>query len=118
MSISERHSDDQLIDRERILEEFTPQNLRLEGQSTLSPDWLSRYIDRLHRTLEDPRFLVLPTSCQLLYVHLLKLTHGIGQSEIAISIDGLTDKTKRVLWCPERLLVNGSRVSILWHGYR
>lgn len=94
MNISERHSDDQLIDRERILEEFTPQNLRLEGQSTLSPDWLSRYIDRLHRTLEDPRFLVLPTSCQLLYVHLLKLTHGIGQSEIAISIDGLTDKTK------------------------
>lgn len=82
------------IDEEEEISDFLPEHLKLEGRATLSAEWEKAYCLNLHRTMEDPRFLVLPPTGQLLYLHLLKKTHGIGLHEVAISIDRLVRDTK------------------------
>jgi hypothetical protein len=44
--------------------------------------------------MEDPRFLVLSPTAQLLYLHLLKHTHGRGEHEVRMSIDRFVAETK------------------------
>lgn len=84
----------QAIDDEAELADFLPPELALEGRATLSTDWRLEYLDQLHLTMEDPRFLVLPPTAQLLYLHLLRKTHGQGDREVRISIDRLVAETK------------------------
>lgn len=84
----------QAIDDEAELADFLPPELALEGRATLSTDWRLEYLDQLHLTMEDPRFLVLPPTAQLLYLHLLRKTHGQGEREVRISIDRLVAETK------------------------
>lgn len=84
----------QPVDEEAELAEFLPPELALEGRATLSTDWRLEYLDQLHLTMEDPRFLVLSPTAQLLYLHLLRKTHGQGEREVRISIDGLVTETK------------------------
>ena len=84
----------QAIDDEAELADFLPPDLALEGHTTLSTDWRLEYLDQLHLTMEDPRFLVLPPTAQLLYLHLLRKTHGQGDREVRISIDRLVAETK------------------------
>ena len=84
----------QPVDDEAELADFLPPELALEGRATLSTDWRLEYLDQLHLTMEDPRFLVLPPTAQLLYLHLLRKTHGQGDREVRISIDRLVAETK------------------------
>lgn len=84
----------QPIDDEAELADFLPPELALEGRATLSTDWRLEYLDQLHLTMEDPRFLVLSPTAQLLYLHLLRKTHGQGERDVRISIDGLVAETK------------------------
>ncbi len=84
----------QPIDDEAELADFLPPELALEGRATLSPDWRLVYLDQLHLTMEDPRFLVLSPTAQLLYLHLLKKTYGIGEGEVRMSIDRFVADTK------------------------
>ena len=84
----------QPIDDEAELADFLPPELALEGRATLSTDWRREYLDQLHLTMEDPRFLALAPTAQLLYLHLLRKTHGQGKREVRMSIDGLVTETK------------------------
>lgn len=84
----------QPVDEEAELADFLPPELALEGRATMSTDWRLEYLDQLHLTMEDPRFLVLSPTAQLLYLHLLRKTHGQGEPEVRISIDGLVTETK------------------------
>ncbi|MBS0156782.1 MAG: hypothetical protein JSS38_19525 [Nitrospira sp.] len=84
----------QPFDEEAELADFLPPELALEGHDTLSTDWRREYLDQLHLTMEDPRFLVLSPTAQLLYLHLLRKTHGQGERAVRISIDGLVAETK------------------------
>ncbi|MBX3326759.1 MAG: hypothetical protein KF747_16715 [Nitrospira sp.] len=84
----------QPVDEEAEIADFLPPDLALEGHTTLSTDWRLEYLDQLHLTMEDPRFLVLPPTAQLLYLHLLRKTHGQGDREVRISIDRLVAETK------------------------
>ncbi len=84
----------QPVDEEAELSEFLPHEFALEGRATLSMDWRLAYLDQLHLTMEDPRFLVLSPTAQLLYLHLLRKTHGQGERDVRISIDGLVAETK------------------------
>lgn len=84
----------QPVDDEAELAEFLPPELALEGRATLSMDWRLAYLDQLHLTMEDPRFLVLSPTAQLLYLHLLRKTHGQGERDVRISIDRLVAETK------------------------
>lgn len=84
----------QPVDDEAEIEDFLPPELALEGRDTLSADWRLAYLDQLHLTMEDPRFLVQSPTTQLLYLHLLKKTYGVGERELKISIDRLVAETK------------------------
>jgi hypothetical protein len=84
----------QPLDEEAEVAEFLPRELALEGRATLAVDWRLTYLDQLHLTMEDPRFLALAPTAQLLYLHLLKRTHGRGEHEVRISIDRLVAETK------------------------
>ncbi len=84
----------QPVDEEAEVADFLPPELALEGRATLSTDWRFEYLDHLHLTMEDPRFLTHSPTTQLLYLHLLKKTYGIGEREVAISIDRLVKETK------------------------
>lgn len=84
----------QPFDEEAEVADFLPPDLTLEGRATLSSDWRLAYLDQLHLTMEDPRFLVLFPTAQLLYLHLLKHTHGRGEREVRMSIDGFVAETK------------------------
>ena len=87
-------SSSQPFDEEAEVADFLPPEWSLEGRATLSTDWRLAYLDQLHLTMEDARFLVLSPTAQLLYLHLLKKTHGQGEREVRISIDGLVSETK------------------------
>ncbi|NOU10732.1 MAG: hypothetical protein HOO98_12040 [Nitrospira sp.] len=84
----------QPFDEEAEVADFLPPEWALEGRATLSTDWRLAYLDQLHLTMEDPRFLAQSPTTQLLYLHLLKKTYGIGEREVAISIDQLVKETK------------------------
>lgn len=84
----------QPIDEEAELADFLPPELSLEGRATLSSDWRLEYLEQLHMTMEDPRFLSLSPTAQLLYLHFLRKTHGLGEREVNISIDRLVGETK------------------------
>lgn len=84
----------QLIDEEAEVADFIPPDLAIGGHATLSSEWRLEYLDHLHLTMEDPRFLTLPPSAQLLYLHFLKKTHGVGERELRISVDHLVVETK------------------------
>lgn len=84
----------QPVDEEAEVADFLPPELALEGRATLSTDWRLEYLDQLHLTMEDPRFLVLSPTAQLLYLHLLRKTHGQGERDVRMSIDGLVAATK------------------------
>ena len=88
------HPTSQPFDEEAEVADFLPPELALEGRATLSVDWRLAYLDQLHLTMEDPRFLVLSPTAQLLYLHLLKKTHGLGEPAVQISIDRLVADTK------------------------
>ncbi len=82
------------FDEEAELADFIPPELALEGRDTLLADWRLEYLDKLHLTMEDQRFLVQSPTTQLLYLHLLKKTYGLGQREVTVSIDRLVADTK------------------------
>ncbi len=84
----------QPIDEAAEVADFLPPELALEGRDTLSVDWRLAYLDQLHLTMEDPRFLAQSPTTQLLYLHLLKKTYGVGEHELVISIDRLVTETK------------------------
>lgn len=84
----------QPVDEEAEVADFLPPELALEGRATLSADWRLEHLDKVHLTMEDPRFLTMPPTAQLLYLHLLKKTYGVGEREVAISIDRLVKETK------------------------
>lgn len=84
----------QPVDDEAEVADFLPPELRLEGRATLSMDWRVEYLEKVHLTMEDARFLTMPPTAQLLYLHLLKKTYGVGGREVAISIDRLVKETK------------------------
>lgn len=84
----------QPVDEEAELADFLPPEFALEGRATLSADWRLEYLEKVHLTMEDPRFLTIPPTAQLLYLHLLKKTYGVGRREVAISIDRLVKETK------------------------
>jgi len=84
----------QPFDEETELADFLPPELELEGPTTLLAEWQREYLEQLHLTMEDPRFLVLSPTAQLLYLHLLKKTHGQGERAVRISIDRLVAETK------------------------
>lgn len=84
----------QPVDDEAELADFLPPELALEGRATLSTDWRLEYLDQLHLTMQDPRFLALSPTAQLLYLHLLRKTHGQGERDVRMSIDGLVAETK------------------------
>ena len=84
----------QPVDDEAEVADFLPPELALEGHDTLSTDWRREYLDQLHLTMEDPRFLSLPPTAQLLYLHVLKMTYGRGERDVRISIDRLVAETK------------------------
>lgn len=84
----------QPFDEEAEVADFLPPEFTLEGRATLSADWRLEYLEKVHLTMEDPRFLAESPTTQLLYLHLLKNTYGIGEREVAISIDGLVKETK------------------------
>ena len=87
-------SSSQPFDEEAEVADFLPPEWSLEGRATLSTDWRLAYLDQLHLTMEDARFLVLSPTAQLLYLHLLKKTHGQGEPAVQISIDRLVADTK------------------------
>lgn len=84
----------QPVDEAAEVVDFLPPELALEGRDTLSADWRLAYLDQLHLTMEDPRFLAQSPTTQLLYLHLLKKTYGVGERELVISIDRLVTETK------------------------
>lgn len=84
----------QPVDDAAEVADFLPPELALEGRDTLSADWRLAYLDQLHLTMEDPRFLAQSPTTQLLYLHLLKKTYGVGERELVISIDRLVTETK------------------------
>lgn len=84
----------QPLDDEAEVADFLPPDLALEGRDTLSTDWRLAYLDQLHLTMEDPRFLALSPTAQLLYLQLLRKTHGLGEREVIISIDRLVADTQ------------------------
>lgn len=84
----------QPFDDEAELADFLPPELALEGHPTLSSDWRLEYLDKLNLTMEDERFLTLSPTAQLLYLHLLRKTHGQGERELTSSIDRLVQETK------------------------
>ena len=84
----------QPFDEEAEVADFLPPEFVLEGTDRLSSDWRLDYLDRLHLTMEDPRVLSLSPPAQLLYLHLLKKTYGVGEREVRISIDRLVTDTK------------------------
>ena len=84
----------QPVDEAAEVADFLPPELALEGRDTLSADWRLAYLDQLHLTMEDPRFLAQSPTTQLLYLHLLKKTYGVGERELVISIDRLVTETK------------------------
>lgn len=84
----------QPFDEEAELADFIPPELALEGRDTLLADWRLEYLDKLHFTMEDHRFLVQAPTTQVLYLHLLKKTYGLGERELRISIDRLVADTK------------------------
>lgn len=88
------HPTSQPFDEEAEVADFLPPELALEGRATLSTDWRFAYLDQLHLTMEDPRFLAQSPTTQLLYLHLLKHTYGRGERELRISIDRLVAHTK------------------------
>ena len=88
------HPTSQPFDEEAEVADFLPPELALEGRATLSTDWRFEYLDQLHLTMEDPRFLAQSPTTQLLYLHLLKHTYGRGERELRISIDRLVAHTK------------------------
>lgn len=87
-------SSSQPFDEEAEVADFLPPELALEGHATLSADWRLEYLENVHLTMEDPRFLAQSPTAQLLYLHLLKKTYGLGEREVAISIDRLVTDTK------------------------
>lgn len=84
----------QPLDEEAEVADFLPPELALEGRATLSVDWRLEYLDKVHLTMEDPRFLAQSPTAQLLYLHLLRKTYGRGECELVISIDRLVKETK------------------------
>lgn len=84
----------QPVDDEAEVADFLSPELALEGRDTLSADWRLEYLDQLHLTMENPRFLAHAPTTQLLYLHLLKKTYGVGERELVISIDRLVTETK------------------------
>ncbi len=84
----------QPFDEEAEVADFLPPELALEGRASLSLDWRLVYLEKVHLTMEDPRFLAQSPTAQLLYLHLLKKTYGLGEREVAISIDRLVKETK------------------------
>lgn len=87
-------SQSQPFDEEAEVADFLPPELAIEGHGRLSSEWRHEYLDRLHLTMDDPRFLSLSPTAQLLYLHFLKMTHGRGDREVRISIDRLVTETK------------------------
>lgn len=84
----------QPVDEEAEFADFLPPEFALEGRATLSVDWRLEYLEKVHLTMEDARFLTMPPTAQLLYLHLLKKTYGVGGREVAVSIDRLVKGTK------------------------
>lgn len=84
----------QPYDEEAEVADFLPPELALEGHASLSSDWRLEYLDRLHLTMEDPRFVSLSPTAQLLYLHFLKRTYGRGEREVRVSVDRLVADTK------------------------
>ncbi len=84
----------QPVDEEAEVADFLPSELALEGHARLSSDWRLEYLDRLHLTIEDSRFLALSPPAQLLYLHCLKLTYGEGKREVRMSVDRFVAATK------------------------
>ena len=107
----------QPFDEEAEVADFLPPELALEGRATLSADWRLAYLDQLHLTMEDPRFLVLSPTAQLLYLHLLKHTHGQGEREVAISIDRLVVETKLAWMTVQKQLKTLIRVGLVTIGH-
>lgn len=107
----------QPFDEEAEVADFLPPEWALEGRATLSADWRLAYLDQLHLTMEDPRFLVLSPTAQLLYLHLLKHTHGQGEREVAISIDRLVVETKLAWMTVQKQLKTLIRVGLVTIGH-
>lgn len=107
----------QPVDEEAELADFLPPELTLEGCATLSTDWRLAYLDQLHLTMEDPRFLVLSPTAQLLYLHLLKHTHGQGECEVRMSIDGFVAETKLAWMTVQKQLKTLIRVGLVTIGH-
>ena len=84
----------QPVDDKAEVSDFLPPEFDLEGKDTLSPDWQLAYLNRLHLTMEDSRFLTLPPTAQLLYLHLIKRTYGVGTHEVRASVDQLVSDTQ------------------------
>lgn len=106
-------SPSQPFDEEAEVADFLPPDLALEGRATLSSDWRLAYIDQLHLTMEDPRFLVLSPTAQLLYLHLLKHTHGRGELEVRMSIDRFVAETKLAWMTVQKQLKTLIRVGLV-----
>lgn len=109
--IASPHS--QPFDEEAEVADFLPPELTLEGRTTLSGDWRLEYLDQLHMTMEDPRFLTMPPSAQLLYLHFLKKSHGIGNQEVRISVDRLVADSKLAWMTVQKHLKTLATVGLL-----
>ncbi len=107
----------QPFDEEAELADFLPPEWALEGRATLSTDWRLAYLDQLHLTMEDPRFLVLSPTAQLLYLHLLKHTHGQGEREVRMSIDGFVAETQLAWMTVQKQLKTLIRVGLVTIGH-
>jgi len=103
----------QPFDEEAEVADFLPSDLAFDGRPTLSSEWRFEYLDQLHLTMEDPRFLTLPPSAQLLYLHFLKKTQGVGERELRISVDRLVADTKLAWMTVQKHVKTLVRVGLL-----
>ena len=103
----------QPFDEEAEVADFLPPEFALEGTDRLSSDWRQEYLDRLHLTMEDPRFLALAPTAQLLYLHVLKMTYGRGERELRVSIDRLVAETNLAWMTVQKQLKTLGRMGLV-----